>query len=242
LSKVKRELMSLGRVLMMSQDPSLAAGAHELAGEAEDAIWAGHQKERAALRRLGAASDISETGSVDLPLPRVVPVTGGPLAGQGIQPVAPFAAGLSAGAVAGPNSEVADLIRCLTGAQANDSGWPVFNGRYVEYPRFKKEWWACRRTYHGHVRDELVSRVLKEKSLAVKGMVNNIEDLQKIWDTLDTCFERPEKYILEAFDPIVNFKKYRAFDSGAVREFYSLFRSAMLGARKAGLLHRLVNN
>jgi hypothetical protein len=41
LSKVKRELMSLGRVLMMSQDPSLVAGAHELAREAEDANRAG---------------------------------------------------------------------------------------------------------------------------------------------------------------------------------------------------------
>jgi hypothetical protein len=91
-----------------------------------------------------------------------------------------------------------------------------------------------------HVRVELVSRALEEKSLSVsvKGMVNDREDLQEIWDTLNTCFDRPEKYILEALDPVVKFKKYRAFDSGAVREFYSLFRSAMLGARKAGLLHR----
>ncbi len=37
---------------------------------------------------------------------------------------------------------------------------------YVEYPRFRKEWWAYRQTYHGHVRDELVCRSLKEKSLA----------------------------------------------------------------------------
>jgi hypothetical protein len=161
LSKVKKELMSLGRILMMSQDPSLAAGAHELAGEAEDAIGASQQKVR-------AASDISETGSVDLPLPRGAPVAGGPLAGQGIQPVAPMAAELSAGA-ARPGSEVADLFRCLTGAQANDSGWPVFNGRYVEYPRFRKEWWAYRRMYHRHLRDELVSRALKEKSQQREG-------------------------------------------------------------------------
>jgi hypothetical protein len=32
LGEAKRELMSLGRVLMMSQDPSLAAEAHELTG------------------------------------------------------------------------------------------------------------------------------------------------------------------------------------------------------------------
>ncbi len=72
LSKAKRALMLLGRVLMMSQDPSLAAGAHKLAREAEDAIRAGQQNVRAALRRLGAASDISKTGSMDLLVPRGV--------------------------------------------------------------------------------------------------------------------------------------------------------------------------
>jgi hypothetical protein len=65
------------------------------------------------------------------------------------------------------------------------------------------------RTYHKYVRDELVSHVLKEKSLSgsVKSMVNDMEDLHEIWDTLDTCFDRPEKYIAEALDPIVKFSK-----------------------------------
>jgi hypothetical protein len=194
---MRRELMSLGRVLIMSQDPSLAAGAHELTREAEDAIRRGQQKVRAALKRLGAASVMSEVGSVDLPPPREVPVTGGLLAGQSVQAVAPLATGPSAGTAAGPGREVADLIRCLTGAQANDIGWPVFNGRYVEYPRFRKEWWAYRQMYHGHVKNELVSRALKEKSLAsnVKAMVNDREVLREIWNTLDTCFDQPEKYI-----------------------------------------------
>jgi hypothetical protein len=68
-------------------------------------------------------------------------------------------------------------------------------------------------------------------------MVNYIEDLQEVWDTLNTCFDRPEKYIADALDPIVKFRKYRAFENGAKREFYSL-----LGARKAELLHRLIND
>jgi hypothetical protein len=42
---------------------------------------------------------------------------------------------------------MADLIRCLSGAQTNNNGWPTFKGKYVEYPRFRKEWWAYRRTY-----------------------------------------------------------------------------------------------
>jgi hypothetical protein len=73
-------------------------------------------------------------------------------------------------------------------------------------------------------------------------MVNNIEDLQEKWDTLDTCYDRPEKYITEALEPIVKFRRYRAFEHGVIREFYSLFRSATIGAKRAGLLRRLIND
>jgi hypothetical protein len=129
-------------------------------------------------------------------------------------------------------------------AQANDNGWPTFSGKYVEYPRFRKEWWAYRQTYHGHVRDELVCRSLKEKSLAsnVRMMVNDIDDLREVWNTLNTCYDRPDKYISEALDPVIKFRAYKPFDSGAVREFYSLLRAAMMGARKAGMLGRLIND
>ncbi len=76
--------------------------------------------------------------------------------------------------------ELSALMRGLMNAQANDNGWPTFSGKYVEYPRFRKEWWAYRQTYHGHVLDELVCRSLKEKSLAsnVRMMVNDIDDLK----------------------------------------------------------------
>jgi hypothetical protein len=94
------------------------------------------------------------------------------------------------------------------------------------------------------VRDELVCRSLKEKSLAsqVCLLVNDIDDLREAWDTLNTCFDRPDKYISEALDPVIKFRNYKAFDSGAIREFYSLLRAAMMGAKKAGLLGWLIND
>jgi hypothetical protein len=81
--------------------------------------------------------------------------------------------------IGGAGDELAALMQGLIGAQANDSGWPTFSGKYVEYPRFRKEWWAYRQTYHGYVRDELVCHSLKEKSLAsgVKMLVKDIDDL-----------------------------------------------------------------
>ncbi len=146
--------------------------------------------------------------------------------------------------IKGEGGELSALIRGMMNAQANDSGWPTFSGKYVEYPRFRKEWWAYRQTYHGHVRDELVCRSLKERSLAshVWLLVNDIDDLREAWNTLDTCFDQPEKYISEALDPVIRFRSYKAFDSGAIREFYSILRAAMMGARKAGLLGRLIND
>ncbi len=72
--------------------------------------------------------------------------------------------------------------------------------------------------------------------------MNDIDDLREAWNTMDTCFDRPEKYISEALDPVVKFRSYKAFDNGAIREFYSILGAAMMGARKAGLLSRLVND
>ncbi len=87
----------------------------------------------------------------------------------------------------------------------------MFHGKYVEYPRFRKKWWAYRQTYHGHVRDELVCRSLKERGLAsgVRILVNNIEDLREAWDTLDTCFDRPEKYIWRHWSPSLSSRATR---------------------------------
>jgi hypothetical protein len=85
---------------------------------------------------------------------------------------------------------------------------------------------------------------LKEKSLAsnIRILINNIEDSWEAWDMLDTCFDRLEKFILEALEPIIKFRGYKVFDNGAVREFYSLLGSAMMGTRKAGLLHCPIND
>ncbi len=53
-------------------------------------------------------------------------------------------------------------------------------------------------------------------------MIGHLEDLDEIWETLDTCYERQEKYMAEALKPILDFQRYRVYDNGAVREFYSL--------------------
>ncbi len=62
-------------------------------------------------------------------------------------------------------------------------------------------------------------------------MVGHLEDLEEIWETLDTCYERPEKYITEALKPILEFRRYRVYDNCAVREFYSLLRAAIKAAK-----------
>jgi hypothetical protein len=299
LGSSRKEIMDLSKNLAVGQPSGTATEATRLASEAGDAIRASRESIRAALREMGAASDISEASGPVRPLPvapgrpamgRLEPVEKRPTVPLPAWPQRPPPQERAAGpsparsewaprpppmrttsggdganwaplrtpvttvwppAEARPRprlgeeeGELSAMMRSMMNAQANDNGWPTFSGKFVEYPRFRKEWWAYRQTYHGHVRDELVCRSLKEKSLAshVRQMVNDIDDLREVWDTLDTCSDRPDKYISEALDPVVKFRAYKPFDSGAVREFYSLLRAAMMGARKAGMLGRLIND
>jgi hypothetical protein len=262
LGNSKKEVMALSRSLMVGQAASVATEATRLANEAGETIKSSRELIRAALRGLGVASDISEASGPTRAqrLPQTRPVLGdlstdwtmGPRpAASAWPPICtpattawPPADSVPRPRMKGAGGELSALMRGMMNAQANDSGWPTFSGKYVEYPRFRKEWWAYRQTYHGHVRDELVCRSLKERSLAsnVRLLVNDIDDLREAWNTLDTCFDRPEKYISEALDPVVKFRSYKAFDNGAIRKFYSILRAAMMGARKAGLLSRLIND
>ncbi len=59
---------------------------------------------------------------------------------------------------------------------------------------------------------------------------------------MDTCCERPEKYMAEALKPIVEFKRYRISDSGTVQEFYSFLRVTIKSARMVGHLRLLIND
>jgi hypothetical protein len=94
------------------------------------------------------------------------------------------------------------------------------------------------------VSNDLAARTLRDKCL--KGdalqMVSHLDDLQEMWETLDTCYERPDKYMEEALRPIVDFRRYKIADSAAVREFYSLLRAAIKGARKIGRIELLIND
>jgi hypothetical protein len=94
------------------------------------------------------------------------------------------------------------------------------------------------------VNDDLAAKTLREK--CIKGeahkKVSHLDDLGEMWDTLDTCYERPETYMEEALRPILEFRKYRVFDSSAVREFYSILRAAIKGAKSIGRLDLLVNH
>jgi hypothetical protein len=73
-------------------------------------------------------------------------------------------------------------------------------------------------------------------------MIGNVEDLSKIWATLDTCYERPRKYMAKAKKPIVEFRRYRIVDSGTIREFYSWLRPTIKSVRIVGLLKLLIND
>jgi hypothetical protein len=179
LGNSKKEIMALSRSLIVGQSASVATEATRLADEASKAIKSNRETIRAALRGLGVASDISEASGPTRAARRLPPTR--PTVGN-LDPdwTAPDWASACTPATSawppmdsrprpkmkGAGGELSTLMRGMMNTQGNDSGWPTFSGKYVEYPRFCKEWWAYRQTYHGHVRDELVCRSLKEQSLA----------------------------------------------------------------------------
>jgi hypothetical protein len=145
----------------------------------------------------------------------------------------------------GANSGSLLDVMCAWGhMKANDSGWPTFDGRYASYRRFKKEWRAYRETYHSAVNNDLAAKALRDKCIQGDAlrMVSHLDDLREIWKTLNTCYERPEKYMEEVLRPIVEFRRYKVIDSAAVREFYSLLRAAIKGAKGIERLSLLIND
>jgi hypothetical protein len=79
---------------------------------------------------------------------------------------------------------------------------------------------------------------------AVK-MNMHLEDLDEIWETMDTCYERQEKNMAEAWKPILKFRRYRVYNSCAVcavRKFYSLLRAAVKEAKAVGHNGLLISN
>ncbi len=52
-------------------------------------------------------------------------------------------------------ADLATLFRGWGQLRANDSRWPMFDGKYVNNPCFKKEWMAYREAYHSIVNEDL---------------------------------------------------------------------------------------
>jgi hypothetical protein len=66
--------------------------------------------------------------------------------------------------------------------------------------------------------DELVAKSPREKCMNkdARRLICNIEDLCWIWNMLDTCYERLEKYMSEALKPIVTFRRYKMVSNSIV--------------------------
>jgi hypothetical protein len=64
---------------------------------------------------------------------------------------------------------------------------------------FRKGWRAYRETYYGHVRDKVSLPSTEGNCLEsrVQEMVGSNEDLKELWQTLNVCYDRPEKFVAE---------------------------------------------
>jgi hypothetical protein len=142
LGTAKKKIMAMDRSLVVDQPASLATEAHELASEAGEAIRASRKTIKAALRRMGAASDISEaSGPTGAPRPPPARPALGILAAAWAPRGQPATLAWPPQSMpttttwpppelpprprtVGAGDELAALMQGLMGAQANDSGWP----------------------------------------------------------------------------------------------------------------------
>jgi hypothetical protein len=58
---------------------------------------------------------------------------------------------------------------------------------------------------------------------------------------METCYNRPKRYIAEAPRPVNYFRKCKVSDGATIRDLFSLLRAAILGAKAAGLLMVPIN-
>ncbi len=91
------------------------------------------------------------------------------------------------------------------------------------------------------MRENLVTKNLREKCMnqQVKKMTENIKSFSEIWQTMDTYYERPDKYIAEALKPLV-ISEHEVADIAVVRDFFLLLRVAIFEAKAVGL-KKLIN-
>jgi hypothetical protein len=61
---------------------------------------------------------------------------------------------------------LSSLLRGWGQMRANHNGWPMFNKRLMNYPRFKKEWEAYRQVYHARMSNDLAAKTLREKCVS----------------------------------------------------------------------------
>jgi hypothetical protein len=142
LGNSKKDIMTLSRSLMVGQAASVATEATRLANEAGEVIKSSREVIRAALRGLGVASDISEAS--------------GPTRAQRPPPARPVMGDLGAGWAMGSQPTASGWAPAYTPAT---TAWPPLDTvprprirgtggelstlmRGMEYPRFRKEWWA----------------------------------------------------------------------------------------------------
>jgi uncharacterized membrane protein YgcG len=99
---------------------------------------------------------------------------------------------------------------------------PEYEGSYRAYPKFKKEF----RTHVGArgdlTKEQKASYLLHKLKGAAKKEVENIEDLDDIWDALERRFNRPALYAQEAMKSLVGWRPIPFNDLSGLAKYYSL--------------------
>jgi len=128
-------------------------------------------------------------------------------------------------------------------AENNSKGWPKFDGKILSYPTWKRAWKKHHENVYPGLTVETLKRVLEEKCLPeeVKDRITFKETMEEVWKFLDITYLRPDQYIADLMEPIVNTKELSERDYKGLERNLELLLHTFERAREDGVLDRVMH-
>jgi hypothetical protein len=123
-------------------------------------------------------------------------------------------------------------------AERAKMGWPKFDGKYVNYYRFRKDWKRYAVNHAKHFTDEDRVRVFREECVrgGAKSLVDHEIRMEDAWAVLDDHYDRPEVFIQELMEPIKAHKVMRENEPMILASFYNCVKVTMAQAEQVEML------
>jgi hypothetical protein len=133
-------------------------------------------------------------------------------------------------------------LMTLQGQTGKNSGYPYFDGKLKEYPKFRRRWHTFQDLYHKATPQRKLVNLFRENCLEKKvaDWLRCEETMAGCWRVLDPFYSRPTQYAQDLMSEITATKKIQHSEYERLFEYYALLRGNITDARKANLMEALL--